>query len=430
VAGDRFILKGGDTWTAADLGIDWKWSGTSTSRIYIGVDQTWYTGTSWTRPIFNCGNTSCGKQVYGSVVWLAGNYTTIDNIELTGYQQSSATKLVATYGNYNEVSNFYIHGWSRTAGSSAYNSFALSNNWSGGGGRGTNFHDNVIDGADSPNKDFMGGILHGDIVANNIIRYTYNGMNGVFNDVHGNLVEYNYISPSGDHCNMVFFQGLFTGNTAYIYNNIIRHTGCGSTLYVLSNSSCTTCKAYVFNNVLYDTDVSPEAITSGGHVPTGTYYFYNNTVAPPNNACMGNGEAPSTKSTTYYGNNHCISSGKICMGVGTTCKDDGGNLQQTVTQAASAGYNSSQTFAYSPTASNGPTVGTGINRTSLCSATLGALCNDTTYPTYDVVKHRVVMRDVVARPSSGTWDIGAYDYDAGGSPSVIQPPTGLTVSVR
>src|SRR5262249_3683565 len=146
----------------------------------------------------------------------------------------------------------YLHGWSRTAGSGGSNSFALSNNASGGGARGTPFHDNVIDGQDDPNKDFMGGILHGDMVYNNVIRYVYNGMNGSFNDIHGNLVEYNYTATSGDHCNMIFPQSNFTGTTMWVYNNVVRHGGyscAGSTLWPQGNANCPTCKTYVYNNV-------------------------------------------------------------------------------------------------------------------------------------------------------------------------------------
>lgn len=71
-AGDSFILYGGDTWTASDLGINWTnytgsaancvlpyGSGATSSCIYVGVDKTWYKsstcGSSWCRPIFNAG---------------------------------------------------------------------------------------------------------------------------------------------------------------------------------------------------------------------------------------------------------------------------------------------------------------------------------------------------------------------------------------
>ena len=45
-AGDNYIFKGGDTWSPSSLGVDWQWSGNSGARIYVGVDQTWFSGTS------------------------------------------------------------------------------------------------------------------------------------------------------------------------------------------------------------------------------------------------------------------------------------------------------------------------------------------------------------------------------------------------
>jgi hypothetical protein len=209
-------------------------------------------------------------------------------------------------------------------------------------------------------------------------------MNGVFNDIHGNLVEFNYIAASGDHCNMVFPQGVQTGTTIWIYNNVIRHAGCagGTSLFTLANATCPTCVAYQYNNVLYDMAVnSSEGIGSGGHTQTGLYYDYNNTVDVTHSNCFGNGEAPATKSTTHYGNNHCIGplSIAMCANLGTTCIDDGGNLAQDEFTANAAGYTQAQTYAYSSIVVGSPTVGGGTNRTSLCSGNLASLCNDTTY---------------------------------------------------
>jgi hypothetical protein len=441
-AGDRFIFKGGDTWGAASLGIDWEWDGTSGAPIYVGVDPAYFTGASWTRPIFNCQNTSCSKATFGNIIWIAGDYVTFDNIEFTGYQQSGGGNLIGVYGNNDEIEHFYMHGWSRTAGSGGSNSFAVSNNWSGGGARGTRVHDNVIDGSDSPNKDFMGGVLHGDMVYNNVIRYVYNGMNGLFNDVHGNLVEHNYVSTSGDHCNMVFVQAVFTGTKLSMYNNVVRNAGCagGMTFWMLGNTGCSGCTSYAYNNLIYGNGMdSDKGISIGSHPSdgtTGTYYIYNNTIDPEGGSCMGNGE-PSPRSTTHYANNHCINSSTICDGTGTTCSNDGGNLTQTLAQASADSsphldqYTSSETYPFSPIASTNSTVGAATNLTALCSGNLAALCNDSSYANYDTVNHRVVMRAAVTRPATGAWDIGAYQFSTSQvpvppPPSLPAPPTNLT----
>jgi hypothetical protein len=431
-AGDQFILMGGDTWVASDLGINTCpgnpcWNGTSGSPISVTVDKTWFAGASWTRPIFNCQNTSC-TLTGGAIMWMYSDNWILDNIEFTGYQQNGTGTIITIVGAGVEVKNNYIHNFSRTAGSSGSNSFCFSTNFAAGGnGINSSIHDNICDGGDSPNKDFMGGILHGYRVYNNVIRYVYNGMNGVFVDIHGNLVENNYISTSGDHCNMIFPQDTYPGggNQVFIYNNIVRNKTCGTTIFTLANSSNTSAVAYQYNNVLYNNASGNDGIGSGGHTATGSYFNYNNTVVSNDN-CFGNGEAPASKSTTHYGNNHCIAP-ILCVGTGTTCVNDGGNLQETLAQANAIGYNSTQTYAYAPTAGNSPTVGTGINRTSMCSGNLAAMCSDTSYPTYDTVKHVVVMRTVVPRPASAAWNVGAFQYaqqtQQGTPPS---PPTNLT----
>lgn len=295
-AGDQFILKGGDTWVASDLGINTCpgnpcWNGTSGSPISITVDKTWFAGGSWARPIFNLQN-STSTLTGGSVIWLYADNWTFDNIEITGYQQNGTGVIITLIGANVEVKNVYIHNFSRTAGSSGSNSYCFSTNFAtGSDGIGSSIHDSICDGGDSPNRDFMGGILHGYKVYNNVIRFVYNGMNGLFTDIHGNLVDTNYISTSGDHCNMIFPQDTYPGsNTVLIYNNVIRNKTCGTTLFTLANSSNTSAVAYQYNNVLYNNASGNDGVGSGGHDTTGVYYNYNNTVVSLDN-CFGNGEA-------------------------------------------------------------------------------------------------------------------------------------------
>ncbi len=51
-SGDRFVFRGGDTWVASDYFVISN-GGTSSAPDYYGVDQTWFAGGSWTRPIFD-----------------------------------------------------------------------------------------------------------------------------------------------------------------------------------------------------------------------------------------------------------------------------------------------------------------------------------------------------------------------------------------
>src|SRR6202453_922429 len=86
-AGDQIIFRGGDTWHFGNSsavpysGGTWAWpngdSGGRGSPIYIGVGNTWFTGSSWVRPVLSgdkplwsgsdfpasCPHTNSGDQV-------------------------------------------------------------------------------------------------------------------------------------------------------------------------------------------------------------------------------------------------------------------------------------------------------------------------------------------------------------------------------
>lgn len=443
VAGDRFILKGGDTWGTASLRVTWRWSGTAANRIYIGVDQTWFAGASWTRPILNCQNTQCGAD---NVIWLPANYVTFDNIEITGWQNgggggANGGKLVWVYGNNDEIENFYIHGFSRNTSAAIVNSYAITADFSGPGVKGASFHDNVIDGSDSPNQDFMGGILHGDKVYNNVIRYVYNGFLGIANDIHSNLVEHNYESPTGDHCNGIFNFAPMYGTSIYMYNNVVRHTssnGCVNFWINGNNGPNSSIVGYVFNNLLYDLNTG-NVLNIGAHDAGsyGTYYVFNNTVecGNDNNNC---GWPSNWNGGPYYtgnfANNHWIASSQYYCPVGSTCTFKT-ELVQGIAQAKNIGYNASGTYAFSPANSSSSTVGQGTNVQSYCTS-LSALdvgaataCqSDTTYPEYDAVNHKVVLRTTNGRGS--VWDKGAYQYSSSPVLSVVYPPNGVVATVR
>ena len=439
VAGDQFILRGGDTWLAADLGVNWVWSGTLLSRIYIGVDKTWFSGAAFTRPIFNCQASECNSLPIGSVFWIGAGYVTVDNIEFTGVRQNgNFSQAVGALGLSAEVENCYIHGMTRTSNTS--NAFGISLNISSGDSAvlGAKFHDNVIDNSDSANLDFFGGILHADAAYNNVIRFVYNN-NGNFTDFHGNLVEDNYVSASGDHCNMLLDGDRLTGTHFLAYNNIfdqkLSFCSGGATLWVLALTSgtCGSCVSYVFNNVIYDTsnNFAPQGIVVAGHQAAGnigTVYIFNNTIQPDNGFCMGSGEVGASLANVHFANNHCVTSEVgICQNAEVTCIDDGGNLKVTTANANAAGYSDAQTYAFSPTKANGPTVGTGISGQTYCTAldsidaTAAAACRaDIDYITYDSVNHTVLHpRTPLVRPAgSAAWDVGAYQFQA------VTPPNG------
>ena len=158
--GTGFIFRGGDTWHAGNSSTspytgDTAYyncyegnSGTLANPIYLGVDQTWYTGGSWARPILTGDNPICGpltlggncnqgglstynvKQYYvsscayqvGSANYLlslsGSSHFILDNFELTGLCQNATGQPAnhdeyISYGSSGDMRylNLYIHGW-------------------------------------------------------------------------------------------------------------------------------------------------------------------------------------------------------------------------------------------------------------------------------------------------------------------------------
>ena len=78
--GSGYIFRGGDTWHFGDssstpyTGGTWQWesSGASTgSPIYVGVDSTWFSGSSWARPILT-GDNATNTSPVGSCSYIVG----------------------------------------------------------------------------------------------------------------------------------------------------------------------------------------------------------------------------------------------------------------------------------------------------------------------------------------------------------------------
>lgn len=434
--GEGFILKGGDHWVASDMPVVFVGTnGTSGSPIYIGVDLTWSTGSSWARPIFDCQSTQCGSRAQTQ---LNTAYTTIDYIESTGLRFITETQKGVEVTNANDVAErMYFHGWSHDPSWGGAQDDGRGFTMGANGGTVTTFRFNVADGSDT-SKDMMGGADDSDNVYDNVFEYVYNGVRGHHNDVHGNLIAHLIIDLGGDHANGISVFGPSAGfTTLYIYNNVITDDSLAAgseILWAMSNGNYTGDNSYIYNNVLYNVgrgiDVGDHPSNSGG-----TFWIYNNTITPNGlSYCFGNGETP-PRNTLNYANNHCIDTSTTCLSTGVTCNNLGGNLVQTFAQANSNlsahfdQYTKSETFVYSPLASTNSTVGAGNNLTSSCSGNVAALCSDTTYPIYDAVNHVVVMRTVKPRPANGAWDIGAYEYSSaqGSAPSA---PTGLAAVVH
>jgi hypothetical protein len=431
-AGEGFILRGGDTWTSGDLGINWSWSGNSSHPIYVGVDPGWYNsscGGSWCRPILNDG-AAVGSNQFNMA---NESWVIIDNLESAG-MRNNQNGCQMSGGSNERCTQLYFHGWSHTGSSNNVGFFAQC-------GSGSMIDHNVIDGSDSSQNTFNGVYSScAGTIQYNYFGHVVSGVLATVDNFNNNLIEDAVTSIDGDHCNLMFIFGPASGSTLNVYNNIVRKMICSGGVNFWLNGNSNGTSSWVtnaYNNIIDASPASGNVFNIGGHPSagnTGTYNIYNTTVIAENGGtCMGNGEA-SPRSTTNFSNLHCIGGSELCDGTGTTCNNQGGNLLQPASTASSQGYTASEVFQYSPAASCTPgtcsTVQAGIDQSAHCSGTMTALCNSITYPMYDSTNHTMSMNTSAPAGNSrgSTWDIGAYEF--GGAGSAPNPPTGLSAVVN
>jgi hypothetical protein len=462
VAGDSFILKGGDTWVASDLGVFWQWSGTSSSQIYVGVDQTWYSGSAWSRPIWTCGGAACSYTSNGNAFFTMGSsvdYLTVDNIEVTGLYQSTGgyPNFFSIYGSYDTFEHIYAHGWSHASAASGAqdNSAVFSSSTCCGGGIGNIVHDNVIDGSDTAGDSMVCFYAGVDTAYNNICRNVTNGFEGSGNNIHDNWfgpINMCFVTGGCHQNNLFQFGPVGSATSVFIYNNLITGTTAsgGITKLWLSGNNSNNATGYAFNNVIYN-NASGNMVNLAGHnaVNYGTWYFFNNTVecGTDSNPASGSGgcgnDSGGSSGMTFVlhsKNNHWITNASPPLSCVHSSCDFTDDVTQTVAAASAQGYSSGSTYAFAPTSGTGATIGTGTNNQSICTtitglnASAGAACqNATGYAcSYNTSNHTVscpAETPLVPRPSTTAWNVGAYQY-AGGTQTTVTPPTSLAAAAH
>lgn len=461
--GDSIILKGGVTWPNGTMTWTISYSGDSTLVIYLGVDQTWYNGSTWTRPILNGGGAIVtggpGKNVF---VLITGNYVTFDNIEFTGlywnpsYEVYGDTIYIDTGGaRYNLIEHCYFHGWSHennrldpNGGSNPHVIQGDTHTPSGNVGSSVSYC--VFNGADATT---VGSGLDGGTTGtavyggppgfdHNYVGHMSNGVIGTLSSIHDNTVEYINNGYFNEHMNgfevntdnpYASWQPMVSGAKGIgllLYNNVLRHmcSGCITIVWGPWNSNT----SYVFNNIAWDLTNS-NTFESGRAVagaPFGASFMANNTLecGPDNKStsytCVYVDRSGVTSSLLY--NNHLITSNEVPYQPATTSSNQ---VVQTLGAAKRREYTSSETYVFSPARDRSATVGAGKNLTSTCSLSplLAPLCQDTTYGVlYNPSDNTVTSpaRAPCNRPKTGSWDAGAYQFscaDGSASPTGTRP---------
>jgi hypothetical protein len=200
---------------------------------------------------------------------------------------------------------------------------------------------------------------------------------------------------------------------------------------------------YVWNNIWNSTGGGNNGPQVPQASPSGSMYFWNNTVAGGWPYCIQNaGHGSAFTGTFWAANNHCVNSNSaITDGTFTasTLKVSN-NVGMTPAIATLQGYTSSETYMFSPLLSCAlgtcSTLGAGTDLTSSwpsgTSPSGGTFTtSDTNYACQEQTVDGVVQAVCPTRSStnlrSQTWDAGAFQF---GSSSVPAAPTGLAAVVQ
>jgi hypothetical protein len=507
-AGEGFVFRGGDTWHEGNSSASpytglsggkswaWSWAGTSgscnldatagaivkTSCIYIGIDQTWFTGGSWTRPKFFDDNTPTTVQPSSCTYANDGNtmlfqvagagYNIFDNLEFYGacWTTTAAGAMIQVSQGVTEVTNSYFHGEMMGA---ALNCATLGS-CTGGDPDGDEFtmiaqagspgyvkiDHNVFDNSDGtcgsgacevdPNTHSIGKVLGvGTEIASNVFYEVSNVyVGGSAPSFHDNFLYYIGESTSNTHGNLYEQQGGGSHDN-FVYNNLSYVSPIGQGWDMNCSAGSYVC-AY-FNNVQYlyrpnftsgvpsdagnasDCYLLEEAGFSSG---SRTYQFWNNTTVSSCQMSQKNITA-----TTNFTNNHFVGMGTpgtiSNFSTISTNNEVAGDIFQSTATATSQGYVAGNNYA--PTSMSNATVGAGSNLTSTCSglsnSIAAAACKKSIVSvTYNQTNHTANDGTGVARPSSGAWDAGAYQFSSTvcnaptASPTSGVPPQTVTLS--
>ena len=441
-AGDQFVFKQGESWPNACFDMVIQAGGAAGNPDMYTFDPTWGT------PGGTTGNLG---QAVGTYQWSGGNsvinggdgwnsfisdygnhgYIVFNGMELTNYLFSSSgtygvNHMIELFQSQNvTTSNIWVHGWSHGgAGSDSLHVVSGYNTYNANAG--SRLTGSVIDGA-SDNGVSGEAAYAIPLIDNNIVKNMSNG----FISQEDSYIHDNQIGPinqsfdSSNHENCIEPDGPYAGVTThtYIYNNVFHDCTAVGLLAAGNNTNSGSSVYYVWNNVVYQGTISGgnqrillqfSAIGSGG---ANEAHAWNNTIVGDSQYCIRTLSQGGSWSVVDIRNNHCISD------QGTFLNDSSGssqtisnNVLMSVATAASQGYTSSETFAYSPRASSNGTVGAGISLANLGSSALATLSSDTTYGG---------LRPAQSRPAGAGWDAGAYQF--GSSSAAPPPPTNVKV---
>ncbi|MFA6459371.1 MAG: hypothetical protein WCV79_03180, partial [Candidatus Paceibacterota bacterium] len=433
-AGDSFIFKGGVTWPNTAFQMKITQGGSSESnRDYYRADTSWYTGGSWTRPIFDFQHIQIGGGWNSSAgVFISGaSYLTIDNLELIHHRAPLSKDGISDWGSatidmegavsYVTIQNSVIRDWSLPTPVADY-----TDGGGGGGiqapgiaagyGQGIKILHNIFTQSGVSVRSGTPLWLWAE-VAYNEIHHTGTGMLG------GGTIHDNYIHHIQDFDDKQAHQnGILTFVPSVIYNNVIHDMASrGNGIFLDTGWAGGTGVDLVYNNVIFNLygAQGPIQVDTNGAASQNGSRIYNNTMQYPGLCVRVGYRNNGPLNLLDARNNLCISEASvdICYNnIGAGCANvnsvtNTNNVFLTPAQASAQGFSASNFYA--PPSSNSPTVDKGI-----------------TIPNFSY--------DIRNASRTGTWDVGAFEYGTSGalppgsgtvSPPPVSLPTTYTLSV-
>ena len=367
VAGDDYIFKGGVTWTNAAFSFEILVGGTSSNRdVYGPGDKSWFSGGSWSRPIFDMENAAIGSPATnnsGSPIFIgnAAEYVTVDNFEIKNHLISGSGGKTYEGGIKMDgtdnvtISNNFIHDWDIS--NRPYLNNGVSNIEDSFFGGITNFGStpvigrvitlNHIRGPVLPDDKGAGGCFtqHSNELSFNECHIVSTGFFGVINQVNNNLIYDMKDSYDPDfHENGIWIMP----NQATVYNNVMHDICCGTAVYSVVGWNGAVGTHKIYNNVLYnnapiDILIDPSGSNSTNSQNT-SVEIYNNTAQSGTGVSVRIVSRPFGIGSLTIRNNHWITENIDATCIAQTgCQSpitlvESNNLTQTSAVAASQGY--------------------------------------------------------------------------------------------
>jgi hypothetical protein len=395
------------TWDSTCFPFDITAGGGVGNRDYYGVDATWYTGGSWSRPVWDMEYIA----VTTHRVILNAAHIKLDNVEIKRLNASSlasAPGLLGCLGAGCLVTNSYIHGWRTTSVSDgAYGGIILPT--------ASPQLDFTIDNTEVENSENIGIQRSGVCIRSVAIIQNgsriHDNSSGILYciDFNGSYL-YNITGNTFDgiyHENGIYLDPITIGATqGYIRNSYLHDVAGGANMAYPNVRGGATVTMY--NNVLYGTmsaqlavEIDPYQYAAEG---AGTFIAYNNTIYNYDVAAtafhvVDRGVSQKVLVLALY-NNHVINAASLTDQSASTVTtyNNGTNLSQSAATASGQGYTLGSLYA--PTSVSGSTYNAGTDESG-------------TFTT-DILG--------ITRPLAVTWDIGAYEFNIGSVIPAASPP--------